>query len=389
MRRIGLCMIVKNESRVILRCLESVRPVVDYALIEDTGSTDGTQAIIREYLNREGLPGEVFDEPWQDFAYNRSIALARLRENEDVDYALVMDADDVLVFENGFNSIEFKEGLTHGFYNVLLQSGPMEYCRPLICSNRLPFCYRGVLHEFLDEGVPDGCSSGMAVGLHVLERKEGVRSQDLDQYRKDAQLLEQALQTEEDPFLRSRYTFYLAQSYHDAGENEQALAAYLDRVKLGFSDEEVFVSWHVAGQIREHLGHDDCEIIGTYLKAYETCPTRAESLHSAARYCRVTGKNHQGYLISKHAITIPPPGSGMFFEPWAYKYGLLDELSICAYWTGRYAECLETCARILAQESLPEDVRVRVERNAGFALEKVASARTHDQALAGWQSGWQ
>ena len=53
MKTIGLCVIVKNESKVILQCLESVRPIVDYVLVEDTGSTDGTQTIIREWLERE------------------------------------------------------------------------------------------------------------------------------------------------------------------------------------------------------------------------------------------------------------------------------------------------------------------------------------------------
>ena len=81
-------MIVKNESKLILRCLESVRPIVDYVLVEDTGSTDGTQEIIREWLTRVGLPGEVYEEPWQDFAYNRSHALSRLRQVDWVDYAL-------------------------------------------------------------------------------------------------------------------------------------------------------------------------------------------------------------------------------------------------------------------------------------------------------------
>src|ERR1700761_235877 len=86
-RTVGLCMIVKNEAHVILRCLESVRPLVDYVLIEDTGSTDGTQNIIRQYLDRERLPGEVFDEPWRDFADNRTLALQRLREKPEIDYA--------------------------------------------------------------------------------------------------------------------------------------------------------------------------------------------------------------------------------------------------------------------------------------------------------------
>ncbi len=46
-KTIGLCMIVKDEAAVIERCLDSVRPLIDYVLIEDTGSTDRTQKIIR------------------------------------------------------------------------------------------------------------------------------------------------------------------------------------------------------------------------------------------------------------------------------------------------------------------------------------------------------
>jgi glycosyltransferase involved in cell wall biosynthesis len=92
----------KKEAEVILRCLESARPVVNCVLIEDTGSTDGTQKIIREWLDGVGLPSEVNDEPWQDFAYNRSHALARLRKNKDVDFALILDADDVVELPPGF-----------------------------------------------------------------------------------------------------------------------------------------------------------------------------------------------------------------------------------------------------------------------------------------------
>ena len=120
-KTIGLCMIVKNESKVILRCLESVRPLVDYVLVEDTGSTDGTQTIIREWLDRVQLPGEVYDEPWRDFAYNRSHALARMRNKEEVDYTLVMDADDHVVFEPDFDVAVFKNSLSQDVYDVELR----------------------------------------------------------------------------------------------------------------------------------------------------------------------------------------------------------------------------------------------------------------------------
>ena len=148
-KKIGLCMIVKNESKIILRCLESVRSIVDYVLIEDTGSTDGTQAVIQEWLERVGLPGEVYDEPWRDFAYNRSHALARLREQKGIDYALILDADDYVVFEPSFDIAAFKNNLSADLYEVEMRHDQIRYRRGQILSNRHEFLYRGVLHEFV------------------------------------------------------------------------------------------------------------------------------------------------------------------------------------------------------------------------------------------------
>ena len=38
-----LCMIVKNEAKIITKCLDSISNYIDYWVISDTGSTDGTQ----------------------------------------------------------------------------------------------------------------------------------------------------------------------------------------------------------------------------------------------------------------------------------------------------------------------------------------------------------
>ena len=148
-----------------------MRPIVDYVLVEDTGSTDGTQAIIREWLDRVGLPGEVYDEPWRDFAYNRSHALGRLRENKGIDYALIIDADDQLVVEAGFDVAVFKKSLSQDLYNVPLRQGLVHYQVQRLCSNKLDFHYRGVLHEFI-EG-PQSISSGS--GAASISRR-GVKA---------------------------------------------------------------------------------------------------------------------------------------------------------------------------------------------------------------------
>lgn len=384
MATIGLCMIVKDEASVILRCLESVRPLIDYALIEDTGSTDGTQDIIRNYLARENLPGEVIDEEWRDFAYNRSHALAQLRRRSDIDYALIMDADDVLVCETGFDAASFKSRLTADAYNLSLRYGATIYQRPLICRNRMDFRFRGVLHEFL--AAPDGCTFGPAQGLHVQIVEGGARGRDPEKYRKDAAVLEAALGSESDPFMRARYTLYLAQSWRDAGEPEKALAAYLERAGLGFWHEEVFISLYCAAQLKEQLKHPAFEIIGMFLSAYEVAPHRAEALHGAARYCRTAGKFHQGYLLAKDGLGIEQPREGLFIQPWIYEYGLLDELAVNAYWSERYEDCLDACQRLLRDGRAPEQMRERIEMNARFAREKLAAASARP-AVGGVRAG--
>lgn len=284
MKTIGLCMIVRNEAAVIQRCLESVRPLVDYVLIEDTGSTDGTQALIRNWLASQNLPGEVYDRSWIDFAANRSSALARLRQRTEIDYALVIDADDVLVLAPNFDAIAFKQTIDADVYSLHIRLGPISYQRPQLCSNRLPFRYRGVLHEFLE--CPSEHTSAEAHGMTLVCDRDGSRSQDPQKYQRDAATLERALGTETDPLLVSRYTFYLAQSLRDHGEPARALPLYLKRAEQGFWAEERFLSLYEAAKIKALLGHPDAEVVGRFLAAYELCPTRAESLHGAMRFCR-------------------------------------------------------------------------------------------------------
>ena len=66
-----------------------------------------------------------------------------------------------------------------------------------------------------------GIGTTWLLHLNLPAKARGAKTR--TKYRKDAAVLEKALQTEKDKFLRSRYTFYLARSYRDAGEKEKAL----------------------------------------------------------------------------------------------------------------------------------------------------------------------
>jgi tetratricopeptide (TPR) repeat protein len=371
--RIGLCMIVKDEAHVIRRCLDSVRPLVDYVLVEDTGSTDGTQDVIRAWLQEHGIAGEVVEEAWRDFALNRTHALSCLRRHADIDYALIIDADDTLEYEPGFDPAAFKASMSADLYDLVIRYGNIRYSRPQMVRNARQFSYRGVLHEFI-EVPPDAQGRATAEGFAMRINGGGARSQDPEKFVRDARILAQALAEESDPFLRSRYTFYLAQSYLDCGEREKALEHYLARGQMGFWQEEVFVALYRAAQLKEALGHPEEEVIAAYLRASEAQPARAEALHGASRFCRNKGRHKEGAEIARPGIDLPMPGSGLFIEPWIYQWGLLDEFAVNAYWSGDHQGCLDACLRMLAIETLDEATKRRAAENARFASEKLGNS---------------
>jgi glycosyltransferase involved in cell wall biosynthesis len=64
---IGLNMIVRNEAHLILDSLEKLTKKIqfDYWCISDTGSTDGTQSIIREFFAKKQINGELVEHEWR------------------------------------------------------------------------------------------------------------------------------------------------------------------------------------------------------------------------------------------------------------------------------------------------------------------------------------
>jgi hypothetical protein len=369
---IGLTMIVKNEAGVIRRCLDSARPLIDYVMIIDTGSTDGTEDVIRGWLRDVGMPGEVLSSPWKDFATNRTEALEALRKVTSIDYAITIDADEIFVLDHGLDIDRFKGGLAKDLYDLKVHSGTTRYLRAQLFRNALPFRYKAVLHEYLES--PPGVSREIVTGLRTdRHARDGARNRNPRKYLDDAEILEAALKTETDPFLRSRYTFYAAQSWADAGEPQKAFDRYIERVGMGFWAEEIYVALLRAATLMEKLGRSPEDRLATLLQAYEKVPLRAEALHAAARICRIQGWYRHGYLLAAAGVELEQPVSGLFVDQAVYDWQMLDEFQVLAYWSGHYEESLDAALQILNEMKYPKAQRDRLIKNADFSREKVQS----------------
>ncbi len=356
---ICLNMIVKNESQVIRRCLESVLPLIDTWVIVDTGSTDGTQDIIKSYM--KDIPGQLHERPWVDFAHNRNEALQFAKGK--ADYILFIDADDVLAYTPGFTKPKV---LDKDSYNLNIAYSGTTYSRTQMVKSSLDWKWIGVVHEVVMSS--QAKTSADLNGVTMLIIGGGDRSQDVTKFLRDAVLLEKALATEPN---HTRNAFYLAQSYRDAGMPEIALKKYKHRVELGGWPEEVFFSKYQIGLLQEELNGSEETVVKAYSEAYQYRPSRIEPLYRLCTYYRRKENFLMGYLVAQLGLQTKSSSDVLFVESWIYDYGLLFEYSICAYWIGKYEESLKACEELLKSNKIPAEIRGYTEKNLSFAKERL------------------
>ena len=268
--RIGLGMVVKDGEAHVERCIRSALPLIDRYTIIDTGSTDRTKEIVQETLAH--LPGQLLEAPWVGHAHNRSELLKIARHG--CDYVLMLDHDMEVVVEGDIPE------LTEPAYLLTVRDRGMEYPLPLLTRTDKPWYYAGVAHCYLacaEEGVEGKWLREIALVDHG-----GGSSQSTGKIERDRDAL--AAEVGRDPTDR-RSWFYLAQSYRDLDQVDEAIAAYRFRASLGGWDEEVYYSRYQAGVLLcEH--RDAREGMKLLLEAWVGKQDRTEALRALSNVAR-------------------------------------------------------------------------------------------------------
>ena len=393
MGKLALNFICKDESHVIEKMLDSAKGIVDLIVVNDTGSTDGTQQIIKNFGEKHNIPTYVFERPFDDFEKSRTYAMEKLKEvvkelewDPSKVHGFWFDCDEQLVIDSKFDKNQFTKDL----YMINTYIGAMKYTRNTFFKVSLPFRWYGPVHEFIvcDQ---QNITSGLAENIHVNVEMTGSSWQgDIAQkYLSHSHKLEAYIAADrKDP----RWIFYTAQSYHDSAsmkdnkeENEERLRRSLKyyRERVSRTDgypEEIYYAQYRIGAIMRVLEEPWALTHQELLKAYAIDPLRGESIKVIIDYYLQMSDWHMAYLYTKFAKTTfhnknPYPTRLLFVDEATYVWKFAEAHAAACFYTNRLDEARSTYNEIVQatktspQYFSPEDLQ-KIQMNGQFFNKK-------------------
>jgi len=311
--KLVLILMIRNEEKILRRCLDSVKGVVDAFCIMDTGSTDSSCSIAEDFLKEN--PGCLAKSIWKDFGHNRSLSFTAAQnwlktqgwDLKDT-YGILLDADMEFVAGNLKN-----QRLVDVGYTMIQVAGNLEYPNARLVRMDFPWVCRGVTHEYWD---------GPTIHLpkevcYINDHNDGGCKS--DKFTRDLGLLLKGL--EEDP-TNVRYLFYTAQTFHSLERWTDAIKWYTKRIEAGGWFEEVWYSMYMISKTQVALGNL-IEAESWVQKAYEYRPQRAEAIYHFVRHLRCIGQPHKAMHYINLGKKIPLSTDALFIEQDVYK-GLFD-----------------------------------------------------------------
>jgi hypothetical protein len=331
---LSLVMIVKNEARSIRETLASVKPHIDRFTLLDTGSTDGTQALVAEAM--AGLPGDLLEEPFVDFGTTRSRALDLA--GEQAVFTLMMSGDETLAGGDALRCFceqhRDASGPPHGAYYVRVRFGETVYDSARIARASAGWRYAGATHEVLTKAGEPPPSIRVQGALIVHDVSHRNATSQARRWQLDLELLSAELARSPG---NGRASFYLAQTLECLGRHGEAFDAYERRVALGGWQEEVYESLFRMGRTAAATGRPWPEVQQRYLDAHAHSPHRAEPLFAVAWHWYEQQNWPLTYLFASRGAAIPfPAHATLFVDAEVYDHKLLDLVGTSAFYLGDF-----------------------------------------------------
>ncbi|MEA2525736.1 MAG: hypothetical protein QOF73_2963 [Thermomicrobiales bacterium] len=322
---VAVALIVKNEELTLPRCLASIEGAVDEIVVVDTGSEDRTKAIAAAH------GAHVFDFAWRDdFAAARQFAF----DQATTDWVFWLDADDVVLGAEHIKPETYAAPAdVHAFYwrYVLGRNTDGEptfiYWRERCVRNDGSHRWIGRVHEVLVPDAPGATirSESVVVEHHPDPARAGHSQRNLrildDEYRATGGKLE------------PRMLFYLGRELADNGQPERAVEVLVQCVRDSRWDDERYLAQIRIAELFRSTGEQE-RAIDAYLDALKIHPTWPDAYFGLAGlyYFR------QDWPKVRHwadvGRSLPPPETLLFVNRRAHTYDWLIYYTNALYYLG-------------------------------------------------------
>jgi len=339
MDRVALTMIVRNESRVIERCLRSARPLIDSYVICDTGSTDDTIERINEVLT--DIPGVVHERPWVDFGHNRT-ELAELARGT-ARFHLLLDADMTISINGDLPRLE------PAVAYLTRHRGEVDYLSHRLIDGTHPWRWVGAAHERLDSPFP--FHDELLECLSVVHHDDGADA-GMPRLVRDRELMGREFREHPDD---PRTIFYFGLVTLKGRDWDLARNLLTRRVEMtsGRQDERYYAAVKLI-RIALATGGD---AVAAARRAIGIDETRAEGWIDLARALKRSGDNWSALEAARRAATCEVPAVASFVEPGASTWRADMEIAHCAFVSGQADEAVAAATRVLDSPESPTRFR--------------------------------
>lgn len=310
-KTICLCCILRNESKVVERLLESTKKIISYVSICDTGSTDNTIELVKNWSDMNKIPYSIHEEKWINFGLNRSNSfLAAKRAFPDASYYLLLDGDMIMEVDPSFNVND----LNLDEYMIEQRNRGVNYHNTRLVSSKKLFRCVGATHEYWS-CVEDSIKGKISTLIIQDMNDGGSRS---DKHERDIRYLMEGMRRNvTSSHLLGRYCFYLGQTFQGVSKYKLSDFWYNKRIDYGGWDEEIFYSsMQLAENKLRRAKYDEALVL--FFNAWNKRPIRSEPVLGLCKCFRELGMKIVARSYIETGKKIPTPADGLFLSAAAY-----------------------------------------------------------------------
>ena len=342
MTRIAAQLIVRNEGKHLMQCLNSIAPYVDAIFIGLAGeSTDDTEQVIRDFIEEHSsVPVLTINIPWNDnFSEARNVVLDEIRKNGSFTHTLWIDGDDELVgghlIAPALAEYPDSAALTARYEYWRDEFGNVNttLIRNRVLNLKNNWRWQNTIHEVITHSDP---------GMHVMMEKMFIRHLGQEKERdtgRNFRLLQKAVieRGERSPVMVA----YLAAEYAVRDQHETAIPLWNEAIQTAKNNDERYV-WLIklAASLRVLQSHEDAtQVLFTAMQLNPDWPDAYYGLAELA----FDQKDWKSVIIwTEHGRRFAMPQTTLPINPLDYTANPLMPLAIAQANMGDVKQALES-----------------------------------------------